>query len=186
MKAEFKWLSCLVLLMPILSQAQIVSTDSLPTTDSASIVHKDTLVVITDTVIAVKKTCYAEWHDAFRTRGAKVVPDGMQDIVIAIKDADNCRCFMGRVEVVAGKIKPPLYFQQEDGEYKLVSIVGKKLEPAFASAMSSDELYSIKDGMSIVFRTTDQEYGRLFFYKFANKSAQSNKEALSPSELIKD
>jgi len=40
--------------------------------------------------------------------------------------------------------------------------------------------------MSIVFRTSEGEYGRLFFYKYVNKGAQSNKEAPSPTELIKD
>jgi len=70
---------------------------------------------------------------------------------------------MGQIEVVGGKIKPPLYFQQENGEYRPVATVGKKLEPAFSGPMTPDELYAIKDGMSIVFRTSDNEYGRLFF-----------------------
>jgi hypothetical protein len=121
-----------------------------------------------------------------RTRGAKTVTDGMQQIVISLKNADGCHCFLGQVEVAGGKIKPPLYFQQENGEYRPVSTVGKKLEAAFAGSMTADELYSIKDGMSIVFRTTDNEYGRLFFYKFANKGTQTNKAAPPPSELIKD
>jgi hypothetical protein len=146
---------------------------------------KDTVTVV-EPVKPVKMDCYIEWLDAFRTRGAKPVPDGMQQVIIALKDTQTCHCFMGQVEVVGGKIKPPLFFQQENGEFRPVSIVGKKLEAAFTGSMSPDELYAIKDGMSIVFRTTDHEYGRLFFYKFANKSAQSNKEALSPTALIKD
>jgi|SRR5215211_3684866 len=196
MKLHFKWLSCLLLLAPFFAASQVTqqtndslvkatATDSLPLKDTGNLVKKDT-VHVTDTVLAVKKTCYAEWQETFRSRGAKPVPDGMQQVVIALKDEESCRCLMGQVEVAGGKIKPPLYFQQENGEYRLVSIVGKKLEPAFAGSMSPEELYTIKDGMSIVFRTTDHEYGRLFFYKFANKSAQSNKEALSPSELMKE
>ena len=121
-----------------------------------------------------------------RSRGAKAVTDGMQPVVIALKSNEGCHCFVGRVEVAAGKIKPPLYFQQENGEYRQVSAVGKRLEPAFTSSMSPDELYSIKDGMSIVFRTVDQEYGRLFFYTFVNKGATSNKAAPSAADLIKD
>lgn len=160
-------------------------TDSLAIKDSTIAPKKDT-VIVTDTVVAVIKSCYTEWYDAFRTRGAKTVPDGMQQVVIALKTEESCHCFMGQVEVVGGKIKPPLFFQQENGEYKQVSVVGKKLEPGFTGSMTPDELYGIKDGMSIVFRTTDQEYGRLFFYKFVNKAAQSNKEAPSPTDLIKD
>lgn len=194
MKFYFKWVSCLLLLAPVFASSQVVPpvrdtsvkaapTDTLPMKDSAAMVKKDTVYVDST---AVKKTCYAEWFDAFRTRGAKAVPDGMQQVVISLKDAENCRCFMGQVEVVGGKIKPPLYFQQENGDYRPVSIVGKKLEAAFTTSMTPEELYAIKDGMSILFRTSDQEYGRLFFYKYVNKLAQSNKEALSPAELIKD
>ena len=194
MKKSFKLLlGCFLLLSPFLTWSQVtppqkdsvkVAIDS-AVTDSTITVPKDTIIVI-DTVVAVKKNCYTEWYDEFRTRGAKPVPDGMQQVVISIKNEESCHCFMGQVEVVGGKIKPPLFFQQENGEYKQVSVVGKKLEPGFTGTMTPDELYSIKDGMSIVFRTTDNEYGRLFFYKFVNKAAQSNKEAPSPSDLIKD
>ena len=93
---------------------------------------------------------------------------------------------MGQIEVVGLKIKPPLYFRKENGEYKPVSTVGKKLEAAFTGSMSPDELYTIKDGMSIVFRTSDNEYGRLFFYQFVNKGSLGNTVAPSASELIKE
>jgi hypothetical protein len=79
-----------------------------------------------------------------------------------------------------------MYFQQENGEYRLVSSVGKRLEPAFTSSMTPEELYSIRDGMSVVFRTTDQEYGRLFFYTFVNKGPNSNKPAPSAADLMKE
>lgn len=93
---------------------------------------------------------------------------------------------MGQIEVVGGKLKSPLYFQQENGDYRQMSTVGKKLETGFTGSMTPEELYSIKDGMSIVFRTSEGEYGRLFFYKYVNKGAQSNKEAPSPADLIKE
>jgi hypothetical protein len=144
----------------------------------------DTVRVVVDTV--AKKDCYTEYYDVVRSRGAKKVTDGMQQVVIALKSADGCHCLLGQIEVSGGKIKPPLYFQQESGEYRAVSTVGKKLEPAFISSMTPDELYSIKEGMSIVFRTADNEYGRLFFYKFVNKGAQSNKEAPPPSDLMRE
>ena len=161
--------------------------DSAAKVDSTvvAVAKVDTVRVIVDTV--VKKDCYAEYYDIMRTRGAKTVTDGLQPVVIALKSNDGgCHCFLGRVEVAAGKIKPPLYFQQENGEYRPVSVAGKRLEAAFSSSMTPDELYAIKDGMSIVFRTVDQEYGRLFFYTFVNKGATSNKAAPSATDLIKD
>lgn len=186
MKLYCRLLSCFILLAPFWAMAQVTpAADSSGRPDSANLVKKDS-VNITDTAKTVKVNCYTEWLDAFRTRGAKPVTDGKQEVVIALKDNETCHCFMGQVEVVGGKIKPPLLVQQENGEFRPISVVGKKLEPAFTGTLTADELYAIKDGMSIVFRTTDQEYGRLFFYKFANKSTQKNKEAMSPSALITD
>jgi len=197
------WISCAVLLLPLFGLTQVTQpkTDSLHKADSLKLIAKDSSAIKVDTIIkevpktdtikvlvdtVVKKDCYQQWLDAFRTRGAKAVPDGMQQVVIAFKGPDGCHCFMGQIEVVGSKMKSPLFFQQENGEYKQVSTVGKKLEAAFAGSMTPDELYAIKDGMSIVFRTSDGEYGRLFFYKYVNKGAQSNKEAPSPNDLIKE
>ncbi len=129
--------------------------------------------------------CYKEWYDTFRARGAKTVPDGMQDVVIAFKSGESCHCFLGRVEVAAGKIKTPLYIQQENGEYKTFSSLGRKLDADFVSD-AGDQLWTITDGMSVLFRTSTQENGRLFFYKFINRNTQANKAAPSPHELIKD
>lgn len=199
------WISLAFFLLPLFGLTQTTqpakdtvtkqSVDTLSKTKKDSSVMKmdttgmdisktDTITVVVDTV--VKKDCYQKWCDAFKTRGAKAVPDGMQQVVIALKGPDGCHCFMGQIEVLGGKMKAPLHFQQDNGEYRQVSTVGKKLEPAFAGSMTPEELYSIKDGMSIVFRTSEGEYGRLFFYKFVNKNAQSNKEAPSPEDLIKD
>src|SRR5688572_26965658 len=99
------------------SLSRVLMTDSLAIKDSTIGPKKDTIIV-TDTVVAVLKSCYTEWYDALRTRGAKPVPDGMQQVVIALKNEESCHCFMGQVEVVGGKIKPPLFFQQENGDYK--------------------------------------------------------------------
>ena len=173
-----------VLLLPVIGFSQVDTTKK-PVDTSLAKTTVDTLRVIVDTV--KKLDCYTEYYNTARERGAKPVPDGMQQVVIALKGAENSHCFLGQVEVVNGKIKPPLYFQQENGEYRLVSTVGKKLESAFVGSMTADELYSIRDGMSIVFRTADNEYGRLFFFKFINgKGALNNKAAPSASELIKE
>ena len=181
---------CAMFILPFTAWSQVPVTDSTKVdstkkADSVVAPKVDTIRVIVDTI--VKKDCYAEYYDIVRSRGAKAVTDGMQPVVIALKSNDGgCHCFLGRVEVAAGKIKPPLYFQQENGEYRQVTAVGKRLEAAFTASMTPDELYTIKDGMSIVFRTVDQEYGRIFFYTFVNKGATSNKAAPSATDLMKD
>jgi hypothetical protein len=103
----------------------------------------------------------------------------MQLVVIAFKKKESCHCLMGRVEVVGGKIKSPLYVQTEGGEYKSFNELGKKLDPEFVT-IQGDGLWQITNGMSVVFQTTDQEYGRIFFYKFLNKNKNMHKEALPP------
>ena len=181
-----------LILLPRISFCQVTDTTHKITdtshkqhpADTVQVAKIDTVRVIVDTV--VKKDCYTEYYEAMRTRGARTVTDGVQQIVIALKGNGTCQCFLGKVEVASGKIKPPLYYQQENGDYRLVSTTGKKLEAAFSSSMTPDELYAIKEGMSVVFRTTDQEYARLFFYTFVNKGANSNKAAPSASDLMKD
>ncbi len=177
----------IIFLSPLMVHSQVTDTTKAKH-DSTAIKHDstkvDTVRVVVDTV--VKKDCYTEYYDAMKTKGAKAVTDGMQEVVIALKGPNGCRCFLGQIEVVGGKIRPPLFFQQDDGQYRQVSTMGKKLEAAFVASMTPEELYAIKDGMSIVFRTSDQEYGRLFFYKFANKGGAQNKVAPSAAELMKE
>ena len=152
-----------------------------PLADTAALAKKTT-----DSLAATKATqnCYTKWYDYMISHGAKTVSDGMHPVVISFKSGESCHCFMGKIEVVAGKIKAPLYVQEENGEYKTSADFGKKLDAEFVTSMGAD-LWKISDGMSALFRTSDQEYGRIFFYEFANKGATAKKEAPSPEDLIK-
>lgn len=132
------------------------------------------------------KDCFREWLDLFRERGGKPVTDGTQEVIITLRRSDKTFCFIGKVDVVGGKIKLPLWVQKEDGSFDTFAATGKKLDPEFASATSEEDLLTITDGMSISFRTNEQEYGRLFFYKFLNDKPKANKAAPSPSSLIKN
>ncbi len=131
------------------------------------------------------KNCYGEWFSIFRARGAKDVADGMQNVIITLRDGNASHCFMGKVEVASGKIKLPLMIQKQDGSFETFASTGKTLDPSFTKDLSSDELLTITDGMSVSFRTTDQETGRLFFYEFLAEKPKANKVAPPPSALIK-
>src|SRR5690349_20328428 len=118
MKQSFSFLLvALVLLFPLLSVAQVDTSAAKKDTsknmaiDTSMRHHIDTVVKHEDTVVAVPPNCYKQWTDLFAMRGAEPVTDGMQDVVIAFKIADNYNCFLGRVQVVGGKIKAPLYVQ---------------------------------------------------------------------------
>lgn len=134
---------------------------------------------------APQKDCFREWLDIFRERGGKPVTDGTQEVIITLRRQDNrSLCYMGKIEVAGGKVKPPLWVQKEDGTFETFGAMGKKLDPEFAGNMSEEDLYMITDGMTISFRTSDQDFGRLFFYKFLNDKPKANKKAPSPAELI--
>jgi hypothetical protein len=196
MKSRLILITCLI--SPFFGMAQVDTTSkkavdtTIKSSTDTTVKSVDTTMKMTiDTAMVVKKdtvdtrNCYTVWYDFMRTRGAKPVTDGTQEVVIAFKSGETCLCFMGKIAVAGGKIKPPLYIQAENGEYKLSTDLGKKLDAEFVASIGAD-LWNISDGMSTLFRTADQEYGRLFFYKFANKGANSKKEAPSPSELIKE
>jgi hypothetical protein len=180
--------------MPVIVLGQLDTTKkSVP--DSASLkIATDSAKKIVDTVAiekadtasvaATPMNCYKQWLDVFAERGVKPLTDGMQEVVIAFKSKESCHCYLGRVEVAAGKLKAPLYVQTEGGAYKTFVAMGKKLDPEFL-AVQGDALWNITNGTSVLFQTVDQEYGRVFFYKSLNKNKQANKEAPSPADLLK-
>lgn len=131
--------------------------------------------------------CFKEWHTLFRERGASTVTDGTHDVVITLRNtqAGTSMCYMGKAEVVGGKIKRPIMVQMADGSYEPFSSLGKGLDPVFAKSLTEDELSTITDGMSINFIMSDMEYGRIFFYTFVNDKPKALKPAPSPKALIK-
>src|SRR5215203_2760489 len=159
---------------------KIDSTAAVADTAAAVKINVDTAVVSTP------MNCYKQYIDYFTELGAKPVTDGMQPVVVAFKSKESCHCYMGRVQVTGGKLKSPVYVQTEGGEYKTFAELSpdKKMDPDFLAAVG-DDLWSISNGMSVVFQTTDKEYGRMFFYKSVNKNKSSSKEAPSPADLLK-
>jgi hypothetical protein len=179
--------------MPVIVLGQLDTTKK-AVPDSARLkIAADSAKKIVDTVAkkpdsssvaATPMNCYKQWLDVFSERGVKPLTDGMQEVVIAFKSKESCHCYMGRVQVAGGKITAPLYVQTEGGDYKTFTAMGKKLDPEFLAAQG-DALWHITNGMSALFQTVDQEYGRVFFYKSLNKNKQANKEAPSPADLLK-
>jgi hypothetical protein len=140
--------------------------------------------VDSSSVVATPTNCYKQWMDAFAERKAKPVTDGTHEVVIAFKSKESCRCFLGKVEIAEGKIKAPLYVQTEGGDYKTFVAMGKKLDLDFVS-VQGEALWQVTNGMSVLFQTVEQEYGRVFFYKSLNKNKDANKDAPSPADLLK-
>ena len=147
----------LVFAFPIFSFSQ--TDTSVKVLDSSIQVPPDTVEVVktADTaVVAVPMNCYKQWLDYFTELGTKPMTDGMHPVVIAFKSKESCHCYMGKVEVVNGRIKAPLFVQNEGGEYNTFTALGKKLDEDFLAAQG-DALWGITNGMSVLFQTTDQE-----------------------------
>jgi len=178
------FLCCAILIVPAVSSAQ---NDTASIKKDSSKIDTVSKLNVDTAVVATPMNCYKQYVDYFTELGAKPVTDGMQPIVLAFKSKESCHCFMGRVQVTGGKIVAPLYVQTEGGEYKTFSELSPniKLDPEFLEAVGND-LWSITNGMSVVFQTTEKAYGRVFFYKSLNKSkGVMNKEAPSPADLVK-
>ncbi len=131
--------------------------------------------------------CFKEWYTIFRERGGKPVPDGTHNVVLTLRNTSDgtSKCFMGKVEVAEGRMKPPVMVEKEDGSFDTFrAMTGLQMDPAFEK--STLDLMSINDGMSINFKMSDMEYGRIFFYDFLNDKPKGRKNAPSPKALIKN
>ena len=171
MKTNYKLLLCLLVFTPLLSIAQQKGASKKSATPRAT------------------SDCFKEWYTLFRERGGKPVPDGTHEVIISLRNTQDgtSKCYMGKIEVANSKIKPPIWVQKVDGTYDtFAAISGKQLDPSFAKSMSEDELLTISDGMSINMKTSDLEFGRVFFYTFLNEKPKALKEAPSPSSLVKN
>lgn len=128
--------------------------------------------------------CFKDWYFLFRERGANPVADGTHDVVITIRNGDQSDCYMGRIDVVDGKLAGKLMVQKVDGTYEEWD---KKLSDAYKDGEGRlrEDLRVITNGMSASVTLSDGELVRLFFYKSLADKPKSNKKAPAPSVLVK-
>jgi hypothetical protein len=129
--------------------------------------------------------CYQEWYSLFKERGAKPVPDGMNEVIISIRGDGYAECFMGKVDVAGEKIIGKPQVQKMDGTFEEFD---KKVSASYQNDQGTlkEELRTINNGMSSFVRLTDGEIIGLFFYKSLADKPKSNKKAPSPSVLVKN
>jgi len=129
--------------------------------------------------------CYQEWYSVFKERGAKPVPDGMNEVIISIRGDEYGECFIGRVEVAGEKMIGKLQVQKMDGTYEEFD---KKVSATYQNDQGTlkEELRTINNGMSQFVRLGDGEIIGLFFYKSLADKPKANKKAPSPAALIKN
>ncbi len=130
------------------------------------------------------KDCFKEWYTLFKERGADPIPDGVNDVIITLRNADYNECFMGRIEVSNGKLTGKLQIQKVDGSY---AEFDKRVSAAYQNAEGTlkEDLRDVTNGMSASVALSDGEFIRLFFYKSLAEKPVANKKAPAPSVLVK-
>lgn len=128
--------------------------------------------------------CFKEWYALFKERGAKTIEDGTHEVIITIRNGDYAECFLGKIDVVGGKLASKLSIQKVDGTY---AEFDKKVSEAYQNTegVLKEEMRTITNGMSAPVVLADGESIRLFFYKSIGDKPAANKKAPSPSALVK-
>lgn len=129
--------------------------------------------------------CFKEWYTLFKERGATPIPDGVNDVIITLRNNEYSECFMGRVEVSNGKLSGKLQIQKVDGSYEEFD---KRVSASYQNEQGNlaDDHRDITNGMSASVVLSDGDYIRLFFYKSLAGKPVANKKAPAPSTLVKN
>jgi hypothetical protein len=129
--------------------------------------------------------CFKQWYSLFKERGATPIPDGVNDVVITLRNNDYSECFMGRIEVTGGRISGKLQIQKVDGSY---AEFDKRVSASYQNAEGAlkEDLREVTNGMSASVVLSDGEFIRLFFYKSLAEKPVANKKAPAPSVLVKN
>jgi len=132
-------------------------------------------LIIGSAVHVMAQDCYSEYYKLFTDRGASLVPDGPQDVVVTIREGQHSDCYMARVQVKDNKIIAVDGLMLEDGTIKKA---GMKLSPRYKDPKNPAILYSeITDGMSATLLTDDGKQINFFFIKQLSEKNRAYKHA---------
>lgn len=108
-----------------------------------------------------QKNCFDVYSGTYKLRGGLAVPDGLQKIVVAVKDsAGKALCVEGQIMVRNDTIILPVYILRENGSY--TETYGK-LDTKFYKESLGKANFSISNAMSAVFMLSGKRQGRIFF-----------------------
>jgi len=127
--------------------------------------------------------CGLQWYSLFKERGSAPIADGTHEVVISLRTADYSECFIGKIDVAAGKVSSKLQIQKMDGSFEEFD---KKVTAAHQDATGTlkEDYRSVENGMTAALPLSNGETIRLFFYKSLNGKPKANKKAPSPSSLV--
>jgi len=124
-----------------------------------------------------KKNCYIDYLTLFKDRGAKVVKDGVQNVVVTSRNSDGTACtsMVGTIEVKGGKIAGNLLVKTLSGD--MVKPNDKLHENYFVTNDPMKADFSITNGMSATFLTQKKDVVNIFFIDFLNDKMPALQEA---------
>jgi len=130
-----------------------------------------------------KGSCFIEYYELFNSRGVNPIPDGIQNVIVTVRNTKDNTCFatMGQIEVKDGKLAGRLMLKNRAGEYvrPKMSLHPKYEEPK--TPLKAD--YSIVKGVSHNFLTKNMRIVNVFFIDFLKPQAPSLVEAPDAEQL---
>ncbi len=120
-------------------------------------------------------TCYNQWAKAFDARGANEVKDGWhEDVIISIRHKSTNDCFLGKVQVVNGKVTQ-IYIRFVDGKYDL-------FKPNFQSEKNNGpDGFSVSGGITRTMITMEEELINVIFQNHLKPKKKAYERAPLPS-----
>ena len=139
------------------------------------------LVIGTTFKANAQSNCYNDYYKLFTDRGASVVPDGKQEVVVTIREGDKADCYMAQVQVKKNEIVAVDGLILEDGTVKKI---GMKLSPKYKDPKNPAVLYTkIIDGMSATLLSDDNRMVNFFFIKQLSAKTKAYKKAPAASSF---
>lgn len=116
------------------------------------------------------KSCYQQYTEIFKIRGARTVVDSVHDnVIFTIRTKDGgADCFLGKV-VVKNKAISEMYLMFEDGTY----------EP-FILKRETEFPITVQNGISRTVVTTDEEIFNVMFVNHIKPPKKKYKRAPAP------
>lgn len=134
-----------------------------------------TLLIIGSAINVNAQNCYEEYYRLFTDRGASIVPDGPQDVVVTIREGGKSDCYMARVQVKDNQVVAVEGVMLEDGSIKKM---GMKLSSKYQDPKNPAILYTeITDGMSATLLSDDGKQVNFFFIKQLSAKNKAYKHA---------
>jgi len=116
-----------------------------------------------------KGDCFIQYYDLFNTYKANPVPDGVQNVVVTVRDTkeNTCITYQGKIEVKANKIAGRLTLKNTRGEFVPNKDRLNKKYGAPENGLRAD--FRIINGMTSNFLSKEMKVVNLFFIDFLKK-----------------